>query len=263
MTIMTMRRLTLMLAIVLLACGARQAAAERLVVSLSNHRVQITSNFVGEDLVLFGTVEPDPGKTIRRDNYDLVVTVTGPRKSFRTRRKARVLGIWVNTTSREFVRVPSYLAVLSNRPFAQIANAETLRRQQIGLANFLLPQRIGVDIADTVHDDPFRLAFVRLESEQGLYREISNGVTFLTPTVFRAAIPLPSDVPTGTYSIDVKLFAGGAIIAHTTSALEVIKAGFEQYVAEASANNGLLYGIATVLMALMIGWFASVVFRRD
>ena len=202
-----MRRLTLMLAIVLLACGARQAAAERLVVSLSNHRVQITSNFVGEDLVLFGTVEPDPGKTIRRDNYDLVVTVTGPRKSFRTRRKARVLGIWVNTASREFVRVPSYLAVLSNRPFAQIANAETLRRQQIGLANFLLPQRIGVDIADTVHDDPFRLAFVRLESEQGLYREISNGVTFLTPAVFRAAIPLPADVPTGTYSIDVKLFA--------------------------------------------------------
>jgi uncharacterized protein (TIGR02186 family) len=191
------------------------------------------------------------------------VTVTGPRQSFRTRRKERVLGIWVNTASREFVRVPSYLAVLSNRPFAQITDPETLRRQQIGLDNFLLPQRIGPDIADTVRDDPFRLAFVRLESEQGLYREIGNGVTFLTPMVFRAAIPLPADVPTGTYGIDVKLFAGGAMIAHTTSALEVIKAGFEQYVAEAAASNGLLYGIATTLMALAIGWIASVVFRRD
>ena len=258
-----MRRLALMLAIVLTACAARQATAERLVVSLSNHRVQITSNFVGEDLVLFGTVEPDPGKTIRRADYDLVVTVTGPRKSFRTRRKERVLGIWVNTDSREFVRVPSYLAILSNRPFAQIANPETLRRRQIGLDNFLLPQRIGVDIADTVHDDPFRVAFVRLEREQGLYREISNGVTFLTPAVFRAAIPLPADVPTGTYGIDVKLFADGAMIAHTTSALEVIKAGFEQYVAEAAASNGLAYGVVTVLMALSIGWLASVVFRRD
>jgi uncharacterized protein (TIGR02186 family) len=258
-----MRRLMLMLAIVLAASGARPALAERLVVSLSNHRVQITSNFVGEDLVLFGTVEPDPGKSARHASYDLVVTVTGPRQSFRTRRKERVLGIWVNTASREFVRVPSYLAVLSNRPFAQITDPETLRRQQIGLDNFLLPQRIGPDIADTVRDDPFRLAFVRLESEQGLYREIGNGVTFLTPMVFRAAIPLPADVPTGTYGIDVKLFAGGAMIAHTTSALEVIKAGFEQYVAEAAASNGLLYGIATTLMALAIGWIASVVFRRD
>jgi uncharacterized protein (TIGR02186 family) len=257
-----MRWLTLLFAILLAAAAAPSALAERLVVSLSNHRVQITSNFVGEDLVLFGTVEPDPGKSVRQA-YDLVVTVTGPRKDFRTRRKERVLGIWVNAASREFVRVPSYLAVLSNRSFAQIADAETLRRQQIGLDNFLLPQRIGPDIADTVRDDQFRVAFVRLEREQGLYHEITTGVTFLTPLVFRAAIPLPADAPTGTYGIDVKLFAGGAMLAHTTSALEVIKAGFEQYVAEAASSNGLLYGIATTLMALAIGWLASVVFRRD
>ena len=92
-----------------------------------------------------------------------------------------MLGIWVNVDSREFVRVPSYLAVLSNRPVAQIANADTLRRLQIGLDNILLPQRIGPDIADTVRDDPFRVAFVRLESEHGLYREIASAVTFLTP----------------------------------------------------------------------------------
>ena len=140
----------------LVAGGARPAAAERLVVSLSNHRVQVTSSFTGEDLVLFGTVEPDSNGGKLRPGYDLVVTVTGPREFFRTRRKQRVAGIWVNTDSREFVKVPSYLAILSNRPVAQIANKETLRRLQIGLDNFLLPQRIGPDIADTVANDPFR-----------------------------------------------------------------------------------------------------------
>ena len=54
-----------------------------------------------------------------------------------------MLGIWVNVESREFVRVPSYLAVLSNKPVDGIANADTLRRLQVGLDNFLLPQRIG------------------------------------------------------------------------------------------------------------------------
>ena len=105
-----MRRLALILAIVLLAGGARPAAAERLVVSLSNHRVAVTSSFVGEDLVLFGTIEPDQPRTALRPSYNLVVTVTGPRETLRTRRKERVLGIWVNVDSREFVRVPSYLA---------------------------------------------------------------------------------------------------------------------------------------------------------
>jgi len=256
-----MRRIAGALIFVLLVCDG--AAAERLVVSLSNHRVQITSNFTGEDLVLFGTIAADSETGTLRNNYDLVVTVTGPRETFRTRRKERVVGIWVNADSREFVRVPSYLAVLSNRAVKDIGNADTLRRLQIGLDNFLLPQRIGPDIADTVRDDPYRIAFVRLESEHGLYREVPNAVTFLTPTVFRAAIPLPADVPTGSFAIDVKLFSGGAMAAQTNSALEVIKAGFEQYVADAARDHGLLYGVATALIALFTGWLASVVFRRD
>src|SRR5512139_1069118 len=139
-----MRRL-LILALVLMAGGVRPAAAERLVVSLSNHRVAVTSNFIGEDLVLFGTIEPDPPRSVLKPSYNLVVTVTGPKETMRTRRKQRVLGIWVNVDSREFVRVPSYLSVLSNRPVEQIATPDILRRLQIGLNNFLLPQQIGPD----------------------------------------------------------------------------------------------------------------------
>jgi uncharacterized protein (TIGR02186 family) len=257
-----MRRIAIAL-LFIAGCGATPAAAERLVVSLSNHRVAVTSSFVGEELVLFGTIEPDPATGPLRPPYDLVVTVTGPRQTLRTRRKERMLGIWVNADSREFVGVPSYLAVLSNRAVAEIANPETLRKLQIGLNNFLLPQRIGPDLGDTVTDDPFRSAFVRLESQQGLYRESRTAVTFLTPTVFRAAIPMPAAVPTGNYEIEVELFSEGKFITRTNTALEVIKAGFEQYVADTARDNGLLYGAATAMMALLIGWFASVVFRRD
>jgi uncharacterized protein (TIGR02186 family) len=258
-----MRRLTAIALIALSVGGVTPAAAERLVVSLSNHRVAVTSNFTGEDLVLFGTIEPDIRGVVLHAPYDLVVTVTGPRTTLRTRRRERLLGIWVNIDSREFVRVPSYLSVLSNRPVEEIAHADILRRLQIGVDNFLLPQRIGPDIADTVPEDAFRVAFVRLENQQGLYRESSTAVTFLTPTVFRAAIPLPADAPTGNYAVDVKLFANGALAASTNSALEVIKTGVEQYVADAAVDYGLVYGLVTAFMALAIGWFGSVVFRRD
>jgi uncharacterized protein (TIGR02186 family) len=253
----------LILAMLLAAGLAAPAHAERLVVSLSNHRVAVTSSFTGEDLVLFGTIEPDRPQTALRRAYDLVVTVTGPQQTMRTRRKDRVLGIWVNVDSREFVRVPSYLGILSNRPVGEVANAETSRRLQLGLNNFLLPQRIGPDTADTVRDDPFRVAFVKLETQSGLYRESPTAVTFLTPTVFRAAIPIPANAPTGSYNIDVQLFAGGAMVSRTTSALEVMKAGFEQYVADAARDYGLLYGLFATMMALVIGWIGSVVFRRD
>ena len=239
-----MRRLAPRLADRRRSLRAGPAAAERLVVSLSNHRVLITSNFAGEDLVLFGTVEPDAGKTLRSGGYDLVVTVTGPRQTLRTRRKERVLGIWVNVDAREFVGVPSYLAMLSNRPVATIANVDTLRRLQIGLDNFLLPQRIGPDLADTVRDDPFRKAFVRLQARaSSLSRAAERGDVPDAGGVPRRDLRCRRTSPIGNYEVDVKLFADGALVARASSALEVIKVGFEQYVADAARDNGLLYGL--------------------
>lgn len=242
---------------------AEDARAERLIVSVSNHRVTVTPNYSGEELVLFGSVERDSNAPLPRTGYDLVVTVSGPRIDMVTRRKERRFGIWVNTDSRQFLKVPAYLAAFSNRPLDKIAAADVLRRQQLGLKNVLLTQRVGTDYADVVASDPFRSAFIRLRNEQGLYRENTSAVTFLTPTLFRTSIPLPAEVPIGTYHIGIKLLADGALVTKTDTAFEIVKVGFEQFVATAARQHSIFYGIATACMALMTGWMASIVFRKD
>ena len=243
--------------------GADDARAEHLIVSVSNHRVTVTPNYSGEELVLFGSIERDGGAPLPSAGYNLVVTVSGPPADMITRRKERWLGIWVNASSRQFLQVPAYLAVFADRPLDKIAAPDILRQQRLGLNNVLLTQRVGPDYADVVPSDPFRRAFIRLRSEQGLYRENTSAVTFLTPTLFRTGIPLPAEVPIGTYTIGIKLLAGGALIAKTDTAFEIVKVGFEQFVATAAKQHGLVYGVATALMALMAGWMASIAFRRD
>lgn len=243
------------------ACGS--AHAERLIVSVSNQRVTVSSNYSGQELVLFGSIEKENGASADRGAYDLVVTVIGPPADMVTRRKERRFGIWMNTDSRQFLQVPSYLAVFANRPFATIAPAEVQRREQLGMTNFVLTQRVGTDYADVVPDDPFRSAFIRLRKERGLYREATDAVEFLTPTLFRTSIPLPAEVPIGDYTVDIQLFASGTRLTRTTTSFEIVKVGFEQFVASAAKQNGLLYGLVTVMIALMSGWMASIVFRRD
>jgi uncharacterized protein (TIGR02186 family) len=247
----------------LAATCAAPARAERLIVSVSNHRVTVTPNYSGEELVLFGSVERDATTPSTRNDYDLVVTISGPRADMVTRRKERKFGIWINTDYRQFLQVPAYLAVFANRPFDAIASPEVERRQQLGLNNVLLTQRVGPDYADVVPNDAFRSAFVRLRSEHGLYREDTSAVTFLTPTLFRTSIPLPAEVPIGTYNVDIKLFSGGAPVARTETAFDIVKVGFEQFVATTARQDGLRYGLVTALMALMTGWMASIVFRKD
>jgi len=239
------------------------ARAEHLIASVSNHRVTVTPNYTGEELVLFGSVERDATTPANHGPYDIVVTISGPRTTMVTRRKERVFGIWVNADSRQFLNVPSYLAVFANRPLNTIATPEVLRRQQLGIDNVILTQRVAGDYADVVADDPFRRAFVRLREDHGLYRESSNAVTFITTNLFRTGIPLPAEVPIGLYEVDIKLLANGAAIAHTETAFEIVKVGFEQFVADAARRESLGYGLVTAAMALMTGWFASVAFRKD
>jgi uncharacterized protein (TIGR02186 family) len=258
------RRARLALAAAALALAATPAvAAERLVSSLSSHIVRITPSFTGTELVLFGVVERDADTPARRGGYDIVATVSGPRETLVVRRKQRVLGIWVNTDSRTFVEVPSYLATLSSRPIEAIVPLDVARRLQLGLRRTLLPQQIGPDTADVVRDDPFRSAFLRLKDARKLYVEEKDAVTFLTPILYRATIPVPAGVPTGTYNVELKLFADGAPITSGTEAFDISKFGFEQFVGESAVNHGLLYGLAAAAMAMLTGWLASVAFRRD
>jgi hypothetical protein len=53
------------------------------------------------------------------------------------------------------------------------------------------------------------------------------------------------------------------MLATQTSAIEIIKVGFEQFVANAAREHGFVYGLATSMMAILTGWLASIVFRRD
>jgi uncharacterized protein (TIGR02186 family) len=244
----------------IVTAAAAPAAAQRVSVALSSHRVMVTSSFTGADLVLFGVIEAPPP---RGGGFDLVATIVGPRQNAITFRKDRVLGLWFNVDSREFENVPSFLAVMSNRDLRAIASADTRRRLQIGLENFPLTQRAAVTIADAAADDPFRQAFVRINEQRRLYREVTNGAVFQTPTLYRADIPLPPWVSVGNYRVEVRVFADGTQIAFQDSVFEVYKAGFEQFVTSTARNYGLLFGLTTAFMTLAVGWLGSVIFRRD
>lgn len=238
------------------------ARASDLVLSLSKSRITITSSFTGDNIVLFGVI----GANAPADSphpFDVVVSVRGPNQGFVTWRKERRFGLWMNVDGRSFLAAPSYLAVLSNRDPALMADADTLRQEQAGFANNRLLQRVGSDYADVVAEDPFRQAFLRVKQAQGLYVERPAGVEFIAPNVFRAVVPIPGTAPIGTYDVVVKVFADRALVSRGALSLDVAKVDFEQTVATAAQNQPWLYGLITAFGALAVGFIANIAFRRD
>ncbi|MCB5175595.1 MULTISPECIES: TIGR02186 family protein [Microvirga] len=250
-----------LLGLLLLVLGLGPASAETLITSLSNHRVLINSNYTGTSIAVFGAIERDAQTVARATPYDVVVTVRGPSQYLVVREKEPIGPVWINQEQQKFPTAPSYLSVLTSRPVEEITSPQLRQRQKVGLDAI-----IGApDFTNTREgaDRPFREALYRLKEEEGLYLEDERGVTFMTPSIFRASIPLPATAPPGNYEVEVLLLADTVILARTTTNFELVKTGFEQQVGEVARDWSLFYGLATALLAVFFGWGANVIFRRD
>ena len=237
------------------------AAAETLIVSLSTSRVLISSNYTGSSIAVFGTVERDAQTVARATSYEAVVTVRGPRETLIVREKRPVGPIWVNRAEQRFPDAPTFLAVLSSAPIQTIITEPLRRRLRIGLD--AVAEAAGPGASGPSEPNRFRDALVRIERREGLYHEDERGVSFLTRTVFRAAVPVPATAPPGNYEVEISLFADQVLLSRAFTNFELVKIGFEQQVAVMAREWSALYGAATAGMALLFGWLASVVFRRD
>ena len=241
---------------------ALPAAAETLIAAVSAHRVAITSNFAGTDLTIYGSVERDGLTVSRASGYDIAVMLVGPRRTVVTRRKDRVLGLWINRDWRTY-DAPSFYSVATTRPIETIATPQVLDAHQIGLANLILPEGVPGGVEVMAGAAEFRDAFLALQKKSGHYTEYPSAVKLLGPHLFTVTLPIPADVPVGRYAARVVLISDGAPLAEHVSEVEVSKSGFEQQVADLASQRSIVYGLISVLIALTTGWLGGVLFRRD
>ena len=236
---------------VLLALPAR---AEDLVSGISQDIIQITSSYTGTDIVVFGAIE----RPQNAQGRDIVVVVRGPDEPMTVRRRDRVAGIWVNRDAARFEGLPAYYYLASTEPIARIAPPEALVRYGIGLQS-LRPTAIG-----SHHDpEPFRQAAIRYHKRAGLYVESPGSIDFLSETLFRTRVPVPAGVARGQYNVEVYLFRDGDVVSAQSTPLFVDATGLERRLFNMAHNAPLTYGLACVMMAMLLGWISSVLFQRQ
>ena len=247
-----MKRLgTLALLFAVLAAQPARAA-EPLVADLSDHLVAITTGFSGADVLLFGATDQEG---------DVVVVVRGASRSLIMHRKNRVLGVWVNTASMTFDRVPSFYAIAASGPLNEIADRQVLARHELGLENIRLDLPKAKASANVAKQ--WRDALLRNQASANLYQTAVRPVSFLGNRLFRAEFHLPANVPTGAYQVQVYLLHDGRMISAQTTPLIVSKIGLQAEVYDFAQNQGALYGVIAILIALVAGWLGNVAFRRS
>ncbi len=231
------------------------AQGESIELDTSLREIVIQSDFSGAHLVIFGAVDDSRQDEPDSRYYDIIVVVRGPAETVITRRKEKRAGLWINGESRQFTDVPSFYGVLSTRPINQIADQAVLRRLYIELN-----PRPFEDRGD--RPDEFEEALIRLKTQQGFYVTNPAAINFLSKSLFRTNLHLPTGVAEGEYAVRVYLFKDKQLISWNKSVLMVKKAGLERYLYTLAFDRPYTYGILAVALAVLSGMIGWMVFSR-
>lgn len=247
-----MKSLWALLALLLLT-GARDPI---LVPEISQHEVRLRQGFTGTDLLLFGAILSPEGTRAAKD-YDIVVVLKGPTQSIVLREKQKIAGVWINADSTELRSAPSYYAIASTRPIADIVDEKTAAIYELGLSWLQLSPIGAIDPEEQAR---FAAGLVDLNVRNGLYRQNEGGVTVSEQVLYQARIYLPASVPIGTYTAETFAISKGRVVAAASSTVAVEKLGFERAIANFAEDYSMLYGVFAVVMSVAMGWIAGRLF---
>lgn len=247
----------LLVVLVLLAAALPVAASERIVLGLSQDEVAITATFDGSSLLIFGAVSRDAPIPVD-GMLDVVITVTGPPGPLDVRRKERQFGIWVNADSVRLSQAPSFYAVASTRPLADILSAVEDLRHGITLGQVIST----VGASQTVDDvENFTAALRRIREDNDLYQIAEGGVVLDQQTLFRTSLDLPSNLVEGIYSTRIFLLRNRVVVDMFETVIPVRKVGMERWLYTTAQTQPILYGLMSLVIAIAAGWGASALFR--
>ncbi len=242
----------ILLLLVSLAFSATAALSQSIVSDLSQNRVSITANFDGSQIFIFGAVKSNIMPDVNAAPLDVIIEVSGPAGPVLVRKKEYKYGIWVNAEAVEVDRAPTFYSLAGTRPVREILSDEERAKYNIGLDFAVQAPDVGEEYAEAV---------VRIRQDEGTFGTAESGVKLTEETLFTTEVDLPSNLVEGDYVASIYLVRDGKVVASSKDEITVRKAGLEAWIYNLAHDKPLIYGLLSLLVALVAGWTASTVFR--
>lgn len=248
---MTKRSLLVLLAASLLQVGIpRVMAAETLVTRLEADHVDITSQFAGQNLLLFGSVSKGD---------DVIIKLVSPEQVVALSQKVKVGPVWLDSGHMTVTNTPGLMYLLSSRPVDSLLSPAQQAHYGLRLQDALVGAKVS-DGRNGVAD--WQSAFLKLKHEKGYYVEDGQAVTIEKGRLFYASIALPVKSPIGAYDVEIYSVRNGQVILQNTSRLTVQEVRLEHWVDSVAHAHPWGFGSAFTLSVMSLGLLLGMVLRR-
>jgi len=230
-------------------CLIETAYAQKAYFDLSQNEIGIDTGFKGQELILFGLAEPDHG---------IIVVVRGPEENLTVRNKKRILGFWFNTKSVIYSNIPKVYFISTYDKIEKLLNKNERYENEIGFKNikFIPKDQKDLFIDLTKWND----SIVKIQKRNNLYKRFD--LKFVDDKLFQTRLYFPSNVPTGKYIVTTYRVKNSEIISFNNKLIWVNKSGIGNKIFLFAQRNSILYGIGTIIIAIILGSSAALIFRK-
>ncbi len=226
-----------------------KANSKKLIIAdISDNKINIDVGFKGAKLLFFGVID---------EEGDVVVSVTGPRKTVKVRKKEKKMGLWLNSDTKVFFDVPSYYYVASTRPLKELHAENVMQINQVGIENIRFA---GAE--EHEERSSWVNGIIKSMIEVGRYKPEQGLIQISDKRLFKTELNFSAELVDGQYLVDTLLLKNGAVIAARRSFINVSKTGYGEKIYKMANNNSLLYGLAAVFFAFIFGFIVHEITRR-
>ena len=226
-----------------------QASSKKLIIAdISDNKINIDVGFKGAKLLFFGVID---------EEGDVVVSVTGPRKIVKVRKKEKKIGLWLNSDTKIFFDVPSYYYVASTRPLKELNAENVLKINQVGIENIRFA---GAE--EQEERSSWVSGIIKSMIEAGRYNPKQGLIQISDKRLFKTELNFSAELVDGQYLVDTLLLKEGAVIAARRSFINVSKTGYGEKIYKMANDNSLFYGLIAVFFAFIFGLIVHEITRR-
>ena len=226
-----------------------KANSKKLIIAdISDNKINIDVGFKGAKLLYFGVID---------EEGDVVVSVTGPRKTVEVRKKEKKMGLWLNSDTKVFFDVPSYYYVASTRALKELNADNVLQINQVGIENIRFA---GAE--EQEERSSWVNGIIKSMIEAGRYNPEQGLIQISDKRLFKTELNFSAELVDGQYLVDTLLLKEGVVIAARRSFINVSKTGYGEKIYKMANDNSLLYGLTAVFFAFIFGFIVYEITRR-
>ncbi len=185
----------------------------------------------------------------------VVVVVRGPSTEEVFKKKGRVGPIWITRGKVHISGVPSLLLSLSSEPVDQFLDRAVMDKYQLDHQAIRAQMKVEPELPDL---ETVKQHYLELKADVGVYATVSNAVKMGSPTAegvpYSVVFSWPKKAPPASYDVRAYECRDGSVIRQSHAPLEVVKVGFPAFLSNMAKERAPLYGVMSVIIALIAGF---------